>query len=155
MIYPVRVINNKIKFNIHPSPDIVLGEFNLPKKDNAKLHRFIALILLAVLACAVAVSAVLLIAVPFVDIVQKEKAAAEEIEDMNSDTPDVTLTRLLEENDIEITHRAGIGDTQAVITIAGDTELSLLLHITSQVSGVFGIQYSQDGFQIFIAGGSI
>jgi len=157
MNYPIRVINNKIKHKLYPSLDINLGEFiRAPgKAKNIAFFDIILIIALISLIAVTLVTAFFIIGAPFIDIIHRENNIAQEIREINIDTPDVTLTQLFEQYNITVTHRANIGETQAVITVAGDSPLSLLLYITSQVPGIFSIQYSQDGFQIFIAGGSV
>jgi len=157
MTYPVRVINNKIKMRHLPALIWELGEYKEVPTSSKKptlLDIFFLLTLMSFMI-GVMLAGVLLVAMPISDIVSRERTLAQEIRGINSDRPEVTLTRLLSQHEITIQHRANFGDTQAVITIASEPPLSLMLYITSQVPGVFSLQYSQDGFQIFIAGGSI
>ena len=157
MIYPIRVINNRIKNKILPALDIERGEFREVKHESKPNNTL--LIVTAAVTCILIISilagAYVLIAEPLIDIMRREKALAATVQEINGNSPDVTLTRLLQEHDILITHRASFGDAQAVITIANEPDLALLLYITSQVPGVFSLQHSPDGFQIFIAGGSV
>ena len=157
MTYPIRVINNRVKTLTTPALVLELGKIKgvaAAKKKPTAADIICLVLLVALILCTILVSSIFVV-MPLSDIVSRESSLAREIRDINSSTPDISLRQLLASYDIPIISRTNLGETQSIVTIDNETPLYVLLHIIAQIPGVFSLQYSQDGFQIFIAGGSV
>ena len=158
MNYPVRVINNRIKMN--KNIPILLSEGapvnNKRPGKRIFLYEIFLLITLVAVMLAVFYYSITMVGLPLADIITEERRLASVLREYNDLTPEIPLSRLLHAHGITIIHRMDLGMTQTVLTLNSyDVPLEVFLNIISQTSGVFSFQYSQEGFQIFLAGGSI
>jgi len=116
-----------------------------------------ALIFLMAILVAVSTAMIWIVLVaPTFDVLHRESQMSSQITQITNETHGITLTQLLNQYEIPIQTRTSFGETQVIVTIDPQhTTLDVLLEITSQLQGVFSMQYTQDSFQIFIAGGSV